>query len=261
MFPGLLKCVRICPFNSNAEWSRKCEAAERSLKLDEITPVQDSKGILYRNIYCALCHFWDINLVTSVTPWKLKVKCDDNSLMLDKFAAKSLDELSNVTSSCLKWVVPPTGMQTHYCSPNIVNSCDYSLFDVIPGFHDLVALCSWFQDMITGQDDSQSIRYFANPFCALCNNISITNFKAAQCSTGPEFTLKQLREPADYLISFNFTDKFTFRVDKVEEASVMRDLTSVLPEGTMNQTGISKAETTHGYIFLVFILQLKINLF
>ena len=78
------------------------------------TPVQDSEGFVYKNIYCAQCH-----RVTSMQAWTTTLDCDDlQTLSLSDGTTRVtlIDEFSDHDMGCNRQLAPAIPSMIHECS-------------------------------------------------------------------------------------------------------------------------------------------------
>ena len=155
--------VNRCPLNyGDAGIRSECETMERNgiLNVPVSDPVTD---ILYRNVYCALCHN-----VTKYVYWLQKMLCN-----MQETTSLTLTESfqSFIHNNCSENVRFFHQNFTHrVCKPH-VSSC----------------IAGWVNDMHKEACASHTNfitvkwHYYKNKYCALCNNMHYANFRSSQC--------------------------------------------------------------------------------
>ena len=203
--------VNRCPLNyGDAGIRSECETTERNGLLN--VPVSDPvTSILYRNVYCALCHN-----VTKYVYWLQKILCERNLSYLSSLQhvmplQSRLPNASDIT------FMPPTALPTptpsesfqsfknnnlcldrvEYFHPNFTyRICKPHIRSCIAGWGD-----GMYKDACTSHTNFITVggHYYKNKYCALCN-YEEANFMSPYCSckcTPPVQSIR-IRQPDYY---------------------------------------------------------------
>ena len=130
-----------------------------------------TKGISYRNIYCAICNGEDYERLTL---WKVESYCtSDNQTIsiLEKLQKNESDALDfeDMEAACSVVFVPPSPLDSdsRYCFPDVTTNCTLDRND------SLSDACSSYTAIVVHPSFPQLI--FKNPHCALQCGVNFTD--------------------------------------------------------------------------------------
>ena len=196
--------VNRCPLNyGDAGIRSECETTERNGLLN--VPVSDPlTNILYRNVYCALCHN-----VTKYVYWLQKILCKGNSPYLSSLQHVMSLQSKLPNGSDITYIPPtalptPTPLRESFQSFKNTNNCLDRVEYVHPNFthrvckpHIRSCIAGWgdgmYKNACTSHTNFITVggRYYKNKYCALCN-YEEANFMSPHCSCKCTLT----REPS-----------------------------------------------------------------
>ncbi|XP_077977288.1 uncharacterized protein LOC144432862 [Glandiceps talaboti] len=191
--------IQKCPRSWSSEDIRqKCENINETSMLG-VTPVISPNGVVYRNIYCSICHGANM---TTLQFAALEWNCPSSSKRLFRSHLSSIHSVLAMASSvhdCVRAVVIPDHIMTSLEScVYFINSCPVTSFD-----ETAIKLCSNYTSYLTFGPGI----YYRNIHCLQCNFESI-DMSGHKCGI-PLHVIELSRGPSfDILFDFNTMGDF-----------------------------------------------------